>query len=307
MSEPTTTVLGIVTDTHYWKRNEPTVTSDGALQLQPWSDEILETLISEFQAEQVDQIIHLGDLVCGGGGYAMPGDEFDAASELVHRRLHAVGLPVMALPGNHDAYPGTGDLRKFHTLWQYEAGLGKTIDLPQARLILLNAMGHTPEQLAAAPDGDPVYGFVSAAELARLDEALAGANGRPVLVFAHQLLAPWTVGQHWRDFYGIRNAAEVIAVLERYAGVCAVIQGHAHRLDIQEYTFNHGGRCLFGIMPGTIEFPVAWARLALSSTEAHLQVKHLPLPEISAISEHSGGGQHWRSGNPAWWDYRFPL
>jgi Icc protein len=307
MSEPTKTVLGIVTDTHYWKRSQPIVTPDGALQLQPWSDEILDTLVSELHAAQVDQIIHLGDLVCGGGGYEMPGDDFNAALEHVHQRLHATGIPAMALPGNHDAYPDTGDLRKFHALWQYEAGVGKTIDLPQARLILLNAMGHTSEQIEAAPNGDPVYGYVSAPELVRLDDALSGADGRPVLVFCHQLLAPWTGRGHWRDFYGISNAEAVMAVLERHVGIRAVIQGHAHRLDIQEHVFEHGGRCMFGIMPGTIEYPVAWVRLSLSPTEAHFQLKSLPLPEIRAISERSGGGQRWRQGDPAWWDFRFPL
>lgn len=307
MSEPATTVLGIVTDTHYWRRSEPTVTSDGAVQLQHCSDQILDTLVAELQAGQVDQIIHLGDMVCGGGGYTMLGDEFDAALAHVHQRLHTANITVMALPGNHDAHPGLGDLRRFHTLWQYEAGLGKTIDLPQARLILLNAMGHTPEQIAAAPDRDPVYGFVSAAELARLDDALSSADGRPVLIFAHQLLAPWSGGLHWRDYFGISNAGEVMAVLERYAGVRAIIQGHAHRLDIQERTIYQNERCIFGIVPATIEYPVAWTRLSLSSTEGRLQLKRLPLPEISVLSELSGNGQRWRQGVPTWWDYHFPL
>ncbi|MFO7631041.1 MAG: metallophosphoesterase [Caldilinea sp.] len=307
MSDSSTTMIGIVTDTHYWARSQPIRTSDGAVQLQPWSEQILTTLLAEMQAAQVDLVVHLGDLVCGGGSYGMPGDEFEDAMNYVHRRLHETGAPVMALPGNHDAHPGSGDLRKFHTLWQYEAGIGKTIDLPQARLILLNAMGHTPGEVAAAPDCDPVYGVVSTDELDRLDEALSTADGRPVLIFTHQLLVRWTGSRDWRGFYGILNAAQVMAVIERHGGVRAIMQGHAHRLDIQTLTLDQGQRCMVGILPGTIEFPVAWMNLSLGATQGRVQLQRLPLPEVSAISEQSGSGQTWRGGDPSWWDYRFPL
>ncbi|MFN3333627.1 MAG: metallophosphoesterase family protein [Caldilinea sp.] len=305
MTEQSSTTIGIITDTHYWVRSRPIYTTEGGLQLQPWSEQILTTLLAELQAAQVDLIIHLGDQVCGGGGYAMPDNEFEEALELMHRCLHSVGAPVYVLPGNHDVRPGSGDLRKFYSLWQSEAGIGKTIDLPQARLILLNTMGHTPKQIADAPDGDPVYGYVAEAELARLDEAIATADGRPVLVFTHQLLAPWTGSQPWRDFYGVHNASQVWAIIKRRGGVSAVLQGHAHRLDIQECTI--GRPCVVGVMPATIEYPVAWMQLRLNSTQGHLQLCRLPLPEISALAEQSGGGQNWRQGEADWWDYRFSL
>jgi len=305
MNDPSATTIAIITDTHYWARNEPVYTSDGGLQLQPWSEQILTTLLTELQTAQVDLILHLGDQICGGGGYQMPDDEYEGALALMHRRLHTVGVPVVALPGNHDAHPGCGSLHKFHTLWQYEAGIGKTIDVPQARLILLNTMGHTLAQIEAAPDGDPVYGFVADAELARLDEAIATADGRPVLILAHQLLMPWSGSQPWRDFFGVRNAAQVLAVIERRGGVSAILQGHAHRLDIQECTI--GRRCVVAVLPATIEYPVAWMQLRLDAAWGHLRLCRLPLPEISSLAAQSGGGQRWRHGNVDWWDYRFPL
>jgi 3',5'-cyclic AMP phosphodiesterase CpdA len=305
MTEQPSTTIGIVTDTHYWVRSQPVYTSEGVLQLQPWSEQILTTLLAELQAAQVDLIIHLGDQVCGGGSYAMPNDEFEDSLELMHRCLHSVGAPVYALPGNHDVRPGSGDLRKFYSLWQCETGIGKTIDLPQARLILLNTMGHTPEQIADAPDGDPVYGFVTEAELARLDEAIAMADGRPVLIFTHQLLAPWSGSRQWRNFYGVHNASQIWAIIKQHGGVSAVLQGHAHRLDIQERTI--GRPCVVGVMPATIEYPVAWMQLHLNSTQGRLQLCRLPLPEISTLTEQSGGGQSWRHGEADWWDYQFPL
>ena len=72
MSDEASTKIAIITDTHYWARREPVYTSEGALQLQPWSQQILTTLMAEVQAAQVDLILHLGDQVCVGGGYAMP-------------------------------------------------------------------------------------------------------------------------------------------------------------------------------------------------------------------------------------------
>lgn len=307
MKDPAATVIALVTDTHFWQRPQPVITADGALQLQPWSEQLLALLIAELTAAQVDLVLHLGDQTCGGGSYAMPPDEFVATLHYIRDRFQTLDAPVMALPGNHDARPGAGDLNDFHALWQYEPGIGKTIDLPHARLILLNGMGHTPEQIAAARDHDPVYGWVSAAELQRLDAELATADGRPVLIFTHQILQPWQNGQPWYDYFGVANAAEVLSVMARRGGVRAVFQGHAHRLNVQERRCAPDRSCLFGVMPALIEFPVAWVQLTLTATEGHAVLQRLPLGSLAEISAQSGGGQSWRQGEPAWWDYRFPL
>lgn len=302
-----TTTIGLVSDTHFWPRSRPVITSDGALQLQPWSEQLLSTLIAELEAAQVDLVIHLGDLTCGGGTYAMPPEEFVATMRTVRQRLQTLSAPVVALSGNHDARPGNGDLSEFCELWQNEAGLGKTIDLPQARLILLNTTGYTPEQVAAAPDGDPVYGWVGPAELDRLDAALATAGGRPVLLFTHQLLQRWAGDQVWHDYFGVRNAADVLQVIERRGGVRAVFQGHAHRFDLHTRSLGGDPECLFAVMPAIIEYPVAWVRLQLSATQAECTLQRLPLAGLAALSEQSGGGQSWRQGDPAWWSYQFSL
>ncbi len=307
MSDPAATVIALVTDTHFWQRPQPVIMADGALQLQPWSEQLLETLMTELTAAQVDLVVHLGDQSCGGGSYAMPPDEFVATLHHIHAQLQTLDAPVMALPGNHDARPGDGDLNDFYTLWQYEPGLGKTIDLPHARLILLNAMGHTPAQIAAAQDHDPVYGWVNAAELQRLDAALATADGRPVLIFTHQLLQPWQNGRPWYDYFGIANAAEVLEVIERRGGVRAVFQGHAHRLNIQELRYAPDQACVFGVMPALIEYPVAWMQMTLTASQAHCVLQRLPLEALADLSAHSGDGQSWRQGESAWWDYQFSL
>lgn len=307
MSESSSTTIAVVSDTHYWVRNQPVVNADGSIQLQKWSEELLDVLLAELVEADVDLVLHLGDLTCGGGSFQMPPDDFAQTMSYMHRRFSELPMPVVALPGNHDVRPGVGDLQDFYRLWHYEAGLGKTIDLPQARLILLNSMGHSSEQIAAAPEGDPVYGWVSDAEIARLDTALATAAGTPVLIFTHQLLERWSGEQPWQDYFGILNAPDVLDVIARRGGVSAVLQGHAHRLDIQEHRIDSDRVAVFGVVPAIIEFPVAWVRLNLTADQGHCQLQRLPLAEIAAISERSGSGQTWRQGKPAWWDYRFAL
>jgi len=307
MNNSTNSVIGIVSDTHYWQRNTPVVTKEGAIQLQQWSEELMATLLVELERGGVTQVLHLGDITCGGGTYAMPAAEFAATLSSLHRRFENAPMPIAALPGNHDSLPGTGSMDIFCQIWGTAPGIGLTIDVPEARLVLLNSQGHPASVLAAAPDGDPVFGWVNDAELARLDTALATAGNRPVLLFSHQLLHPWSGDAAWQDFYGIVNAGAVLEIVRRHGNTCAVFQGHAHRLDIQQVALRPDRTTLFAVVPPIIEYPVAWMRLELSGPTANLSLQPLPLPAIAERSRDSGKGQAWRKGRPEWWDYTFSL
>jgi len=300
-------VIGIVSDTHYWQRSEPVVTKEGAIQLQRWSETLLTTLLNEMAGAGVTQIVHLGDITCGGGTYEMPtGDFVDTLANLC-RRTQESPIPIAVLPGNHDRWPGTGTMDAFCSIWATQLGTGTTIDLPEARLVLLDSQGHPAEVVTAAPGGDPVFGWVTDTELARLDEALATAGDRPVLIFCHQLLLPWAGDREWRDFYGIANASDVLDIMRRHGNARAVFQGHAHRLDVQEVALDPHRSTLFAVVPAIIEYPVAWVRLELSNDRAAMSLQRLPLPELAEISRDSGGGQRWREGKPEWWNVSFPL
>ncbi len=162
MSNGAEVKIGLVTDTHYWQRDTPYVTSEGAVQLQPWSEQILNALLDALRAAQLDLVVHLGDLVCGGGGYKMPGEEYEQAMRYVHRRLHELDVPVVALPGNHDLYPGKGDLANFTAYGNIRKVSAKRSDLPQAQLYFApTPWGTRRSRFKAPPDGDPVYGMVS--------------------------------------------------------------------------------------------------------------------------------------------------
>ena len=80
--------------------------------------------------------------------------------------------------------------------------------------------------------------------------ALATAGDLPVLVFTHQLLAPWSNHVDWHDYFAVRNAAAVRAVLSRHSNVAAVFQAHAHRFDVRRLALGTPGvhLCHFAVI-----------------------------------------------------------
>jgi 3',5'-cyclic AMP phosphodiesterase CpdA len=298
--------IGLCADTHYWPKGENYVTSDGSLQLQGSTQDLLATLFQELRNAQLDVVLHLGDLTCGGGTYDMAPEAFKTTVVDLYRTYQSLDVPVYVLPGNHDSLPGAGGWDVFHEVWGLEPGLGTTLDLPLARLILLNTHGHSPAQIAQAEEFDPVYGWVSSAELARLEEALASAGTRPVLVFTHQLLAPWSNHVDWHDYFAVRNAAAVRNVLSRHRNVAAVFQAHAHRFDVRRLALGDH-ESTFVILPSLIEYPLAWVQLDLAPELLRMRLRQLPLPQLQDATRTSGRGQEWRAGRPEWWDLTIPL
>jgi 3',5'-cyclic AMP phosphodiesterase CpdA len=300
------TTIAVLSDTHYWPAGVERRGSEGSVQVLHAGDEILATLAAQLDEVQPDAIFHLGDVTCGGGSYAMRDDEFTDALCHVHGLLTQRTAPAYALPGNHDCFPGGSDWAFFEELWGMPTDGGWTVDTPTARLVLLNAQGHDADQIAAAHPTDPVYGWVSEPELARLDQALSTAGDRPVVLFVHQLLRQWSGPQEWHDFYGVENAAAVLDVLARHGNVRAVIQGHAHRLDAHATQLG-AGETTFVVVPSLIEYPLAWVRLEIDATALRLQLCPLPLPALQDETCVSGTGQAWRAGRDGWRDMTIAL
>lgn len=296
---PHQTQIALFSDTHYWPDGGDFHGGDGNLQLLGESDTILTVLETELRAAAPDITIHLGDFTCGGGTYAMSAEEFIHAVDRVSDVLQGLPGAVFGLPGNHDCPPGGGDWSHFEQRWSLARGIGFTVDTPHARLILINAQGHSDAQIEAAKPYDPVTGWISTEELARVDCALAEAAQRPVIVMLHQLVRPWVGPQEWAYYYGTKNDDALLEVLGRYGNVRAVFQGHAHRLDVHQAPL---GRCNthFIITPSLIEYPLAWLQLTLTAASLSVALCPLPLPVLSSRSCNSGSGQKWRSGRPEW-------
>lgn len=296
--------LALCSDTHFWPGATRCYSSQKS-QLQPWSEQIQDSLLAELKAAAPDLVLHLGDFTCGGGHFEMPHPEFFNTLAATIQAFRSLPAEFYGLPGNHDC-PERGDWSFAAQQLGLEPGQGRTIDLPQARLVLLNAQGHAPEQIAATWPRGPNAGWVNQAELARLDDSLAAAGNRPVIIFSHQLLQPWVGDQPWKDLYAVENAGAVLALLARHGNVRAVIQAHAHRLDVRQAPVGRS-ECWFVIIPAVIEYPLAWVQLDLTPVDLQVALQKLPLPELAAISRDSGDGQGWRAGRPEWNKFRIPL
>lgn len=143
-------------------------------------------------------------------------DESRGAYLNFRRTLAEVGVPVHCLPGNHDSPALMAELLARDGF----AYCGR-VDLGGWRVVLVDS--HV--------DRDP-SGFVRAEELHRVDADLRAAAGRPALVCVHH--PPVALGSAWLDGVGLRNAAELLAVLDRHANVRAVVAGHVHQEAVRE-------------------------------------------------------------------------
>ncbi len=305
MNQPCTRI-GLCSDTHNWTTAEPHVGELGNLMLQHRASDLQTILLDTLANADLDMVIHLGDFTCGGGYFGLPVEQFYALEESIRRDFAALPMPAYGLPGNHDCPPGGGDWTHFEQLWGLAPDMGLTVDLPQARLVLLHTQGHSAEQIVQSRPADPIYGWVADAELERLDAALAGAGDRPVLLFLHQVLQPWQDASSWWELFGVRNVQPVMDILAHHRNVRAVFQGHAHRYNLQSRLI--GGRpCHFVVTPCIIEYPVAWLQLDLTPTHLDVTFHHLPVPDLIELSRSSGAGQDWRAGLPVWHNTRIDL
>ncbi len=301
----TTTRIGLCTDTHNWTPSEIATTLPDEYPMMRHTGELQALLLEELARAELDLVLHLGDFACGGSNDLTP-EAFFNLEETIFRDFAALPASVYGLPGNHDSPPDGGDTRFFERLWGLERGLGRAIATPQARLILLHTQGHSPEQIAAAAPESPVHGWVGEDELERLDAELSNAGDRPVLLFMHQLICPWSGEQPWDDLFGVGNAAAVHDILARHGNVRAVFQGHAHRFDVQRVAV--GGRpCHFVVTPAIADYPVAWLELELTDRQVSVRLRQLPAPQLVEFARLGRGGQDWRAGKPAWHTMTFDL
>jgi Icc protein len=120
-------------------------------------------------------------------------------------------VPVLCLPGNHDAPDLMAQLLSSDN-FQY---CGRA-DCGDWTIVLLNT--HIPREPS---------GRLAAAELERLQSELRSTTNRPLLVCQHH--APVAVGSAWLDALGLQNGAQQLAMIERAPQVRAVLAGHVHQ------------------------------------------------------------------------------
>jgi Icc protein len=131
--------------------------------------------------------------------------------------------PVLCIPGNHDEPDAMA-----HELTGAPFQIGGTWSAGGWQFVMLDSY-----------DPGHVGGRLTAAELERLDRALARSPAHAMICLHHH---PVEMGSRWLDGIGLANADEFWRVIDAHSHVRAVVWGHVH----QEYEAHHGGVRLFG-------------------------------------------------------------
>ncbi len=163
----------------------------------------LQRVIAQVRREQprVDLLLASGDISQDGS----------PESYARFRQLCAsIPAPLRWVPGNHDD-PEVMGRASAGSDWRQPV-----FDLGNWRVVLLDS---------AIPGAVP--GFLEHRELALLERALAEAPERHHLVCLHH--HPVSIGCHWMESIGLRNAEALFAVLDRHPQVRALLWGHVHQ------------------------------------------------------------------------------
>lgn len=205
--------IGLVTDLHY--ADKPAAGS----RHYRLSVERLERAVAEFDANAVDAIVELGDLVD-----AADSDKTELAwLRTINDNLAAAKAPRYYVLGNHCVDTLTKE--------QFLGGVAQeksffSFDVKDHHCIVLDACFRADGKPYGAKNASWDDANLAAAELEWLAADLA-ATKLPTLVFAHQRLDVTTK-------YAAKNAADARKLLEASQKVLAVFQGHEHKNDHRE-------------------------------------------------------------------------
>jgi Icc protein len=135
------------------------------------------------------------------------------------------GVPVLALPGNHDA---AGLMARFFQ--GSPVGEVTVTDIGHWQILRLNSC--VPGQAA---------GCLPPGTLAQLDNELGKNQGRPKLIAVHH--QPYPIGSPWIDKYPLEGGEALISVVHAHPDVRVVAWGHVHQAfdEVRQGTVMLGG------------------------------------------------------------------
>jgi 3',5'-cyclic AMP phosphodiesterase CpdA len=265
-----------------------------------------------------DGAIHLGDAVCGGGGFNQSADVYTSSLRWLRAmETRAAGnWPIHHVPGNHDLSPAGGGLRAWETTMA--ATCIRDSSSPEESIATCDVDGGSQPGADASPiyrslltshqDG---HGHIGRAQLDWLTAELEAAQhgGQKVVLLMHQLLMDPTgpaamlrnsarrgkrtpnvlapeveveeAGSNWIGFGDmIDNRKEVLALITRFPGVVRLsLHGHVHA-----NTLVHAYGVAFATLSSTSEYPMQWHELQLDACEARLLQRPLDLAEERRLS-----------------------
>jgi 3',5'-cyclic-AMP phosphodiesterase len=143
------------------------------------------------------------------------GDLSEDASEASYDRLQnyfrRLGVPVCALPGNHD---DSGVMRHYFPDGPWNGPL--IMPAGEWRLVLLGSA------VAGRIDG-----VISADAIGSVQAWLDGSPGHPVMVALHH--QPVEVGSPWIDRYPLQAPGPLLELVQRHHQVRGMVWGHVHQ------------------------------------------------------------------------------
>lgn len=167
------------------------------------TDDSLQQVISGVVAEQsnIDLLLCTGDI------------SQDASIASYQRFAEMVGTlnaPMRWFAGNHDERVALQQVCA-QTDW-----LESVYDVGAWRIVLLDSSV-----------ANKVHGKLTVEQLELLEQALADAGERHVLIALHHHPVP--IHSRWMDKIGLLNASDMLSIVSRYNNVKAVIWGHVHQ------------------------------------------------------------------------------
>lgn len=225
--------FGIVTDIHY--SSKPDEGSKNYSQ----SLEKMRACVDKMNEEEVDFLIELGDFKDQNN----PLDEKETLSfiDKIEEEFARFNGPIYHVVGNHDVdcitktqfLDGISNEGFFDALNYY------SFSEKSFHFIVLDSTFKRDGSDYERGNFDWKEAYVSQGQLKWLRRDLAGHQKKPTVVFIHHPLVSPGLG---KEHYRVRNAKEVIRILEESGNVIAVFTGHYHegmavqRKNIFHYT-----------------------------------------------------------------------
>jgi 3',5'-cyclic AMP phosphodiesterase CpdA len=210
--------IGLMTDLHY--ADKP----PGGTRFYREALTKLDEAVAHFNRTLPDLVIELGDLV----------DQADTVDkeiewlESIEQHFSKLVMPRHYVLGNHCVTTLTKEEFARHS---GSTGGHSAFDAKGLRILILDSCFREDGTAYGRRNFHWQDANLPKAELAWLEAELQTGDG-PVVVMAHQRLdaAP---------NHGVRNAAEIRALLEKSGRVLAVFQGHSHQNDYQRISGIH--------------------------------------------------------------------
>ena len=196
----------------------------GAPKLLTRGREVLEATVPAVNALGPDFIVHGGDLLCGGGSFEIPADQYLQSIDDVASAYEQLRAPLYLIPGNHDCDAVEFSFAELARHFEVPQVVDLTEPTPGLRLALVNVYHRD------ARDGVGAWTPELDRELRRAD-AVAREDGCVLLLVMH----PWILPGHPGQGGVVDGWKRALGTVSECPSVAAVLTGHRHRNRVRPW------------------------------------------------------------------------